>query len=160
MDVCCTVFVLSGRGLCDGADPSSRRVIPTVVCVWVWSSEKKNLYTYCKEVGRRGKDYETKPTQLYIVVFIIFALKVGPSGLIQSLCPNVRVSCKFTGRSVSSSCTCIRTYEAIMFISNLSNETHLGCWDFPHMSYIRCPHLCESHRIIGAPVCCLHFTLR
>jgi hypothetical protein len=33
MFVSCTVFVLSGRGLCDGPDPSSRGVRQTVVCV-------------------------------------------------------------------------------------------------------------------------------
>jgi hypothetical protein len=30
------------------------------MCVWVWSSEKsKTFYTYCEQVGRRRKDYET-----------------------------------------------------------------------------------------------------
>jgi hypothetical protein len=41
------------------ADPSSRAVLSTVVCVWVWSIANKQprhlLWT-----GRRGKDYETK----------------------------------------------------------------------------------------------------
>jgi hypothetical protein len=42
-------------------DHPSRGVLPPVVCVWVWSSENKNnLYTCCEQVGRRGKDYETK----------------------------------------------------------------------------------------------------
>jgi hypothetical protein len=41
MFVFCTVFVLSGRGLCDGPIPGPERVLPTAVCVWVWSSENK-----------------------------------------------------------------------------------------------------------------------
>jgi hypothetical protein len=43
------------------ADPSSRGVLPNVVCAWVWSSEKSRpLYTYCEQIGRSGKDHETK----------------------------------------------------------------------------------------------------
>jgi hypothetical protein len=41
------------------ADPSSRAVLPTVVCVWVWSSEHKQP-RHLLWIGRRGKDYETK----------------------------------------------------------------------------------------------------
>jgi hypothetical protein len=41
------------------ADPSSRGVLPTVVCVWVWSSENKQPL-HLPWVGRRGKDCETK----------------------------------------------------------------------------------------------------
>jgi hypothetical protein len=41
------------------ADPSSRGVLPTVMCVCVWSSENKNnLDTCCEQVGRRSQDYE------------------------------------------------------------------------------------------------------
>jgi hypothetical protein len=40
MFVSCTVFVLSGRGL-----SSSRGVVPTVVCVWMWSNENKKPST-------------------------------------------------------------------------------------------------------------------
>jgi hypothetical protein len=35
MDVCCECCVLSGRDLCDRIDPSSRRVLPSVVCLCV-----------------------------------------------------------------------------------------------------------------------------
>jgi hypothetical protein len=42
------VSVLWVTGLCDGADPSSWGVLPTVVCVWVWSSKNYNLDTYCE----------------------------------------------------------------------------------------------------------------
>jgi hypothetical protein len=52
------VFVLSGRGLCDG--PISRpEESYRLWCVWVWSSENKHP-RHLLWVGRRGKDYETK----------------------------------------------------------------------------------------------------
>jgi hypothetical protein len=50
------VFVLSGRGLCDGPIPRPEES-HRLWCVWVWSSENKQplhlLWT-----GRRGKDCE------------------------------------------------------------------------------------------------------
>jgi hypothetical protein len=59
MLVSCTVFVLSGRGLCDG--PITR----PEESYWLWCVSqcdqvkiKKNLYTHSEQVGRRGKDYE------------------------------------------------------------------------------------------------------
>jgi hypothetical protein len=60
MFVSCTVFVLSGRGLCDGPIPR-----PEESCqLWRVSEcdqvKINNLDTYCEQVGRRGKDYETK----------------------------------------------------------------------------------------------------
>jgi hypothetical protein len=41
------------------ADPSPRGVLPTVVCVWVWSSENKQPQ-HLLWVDRKRKDYETK----------------------------------------------------------------------------------------------------
>jgi hypothetical protein len=59
--VSCAVFVLSGRGLCDRPIPrpdESYRLWCVSECDQV---EIKPLYTCCEQVGRRGKDYETKP---------------------------------------------------------------------------------------------------
>jgi hypothetical protein len=60
MDVCLlwVLCVVRQRSL-RRADPSSRGHLPTVVCVWVWSSENKQP-RHLLWVGRRGKDYETK----------------------------------------------------------------------------------------------------
>jgi hypothetical protein len=53
-----SVCVVTYRSL-RWADPSSREVLQTVVCVWVWSSDNKQpRHLQC--AGRRGKDYETK----------------------------------------------------------------------------------------------------
>jgi hypothetical protein len=60
MFVSCTVFVLSGRGLCGGPIPrpeESYRLWCVFVCDQV---EIQTPYTYCEQVGRNGKDYETK----------------------------------------------------------------------------------------------------
>jgi hypothetical protein len=59
MFVFCTVFVLSGKGLCDGpiARPEeSYRMWCVFVCDQV--KLKRTLYTYSEKVGRRGKDCE------------------------------------------------------------------------------------------------------
>jgi hypothetical protein len=54
------VFVLSGRGLCDGQIPRPGESY-RMWCVWVWSSKKKNKKPrHLLWVGRIGKDYETK----------------------------------------------------------------------------------------------------
>jgi hypothetical protein len=54
------VFVLSGRGLCDGPIPRPEESY-RLWCVSECDQVKiKTLYTYCERVGRRGKDYETK----------------------------------------------------------------------------------------------------
>jgi len=42
MFVCCECCVLSGRGLCDGLDHSSRGVLPTVARRCVWSRNLEN----------------------------------------------------------------------------------------------------------------------
>jgi hypothetical protein len=57
MFVSCTVFVLSGRGLCDGPIPRPEESC-RVWCVSECDQVKiNNLDTYCEQVGRRGKDY-------------------------------------------------------------------------------------------------------
>jgi hypothetical protein len=60
MFVSCTLFVLSGRGLCDGSIPrpeESYRLWCGSECDQV---KIKTLCIYCEQVGRRGKGYETK----------------------------------------------------------------------------------------------------
>jgi hypothetical protein len=60
MFVSCTVFVLSGRGLCDGPIPrpeESYRLWCVSECDQV---KMKTLYTYCEQVDRREKGNETK----------------------------------------------------------------------------------------------------
>jgi hypothetical protein len=52
--------VLSGRGLCDGPIPRPEESCRQW-CVFERDQVKiKTLCTYCEQVGRRGKDYETK----------------------------------------------------------------------------------------------------
>jgi hypothetical protein len=61
--VSCTVFVLSGRGLCDGPIPRPEESY-LLWCVFECDQVKiKTLYTCCEQVGRRGKDCETKRRQ-------------------------------------------------------------------------------------------------
>jgi hypothetical protein len=58
MLISCTVFVLSGRGLCDGPIPrpeDSYRLWCVSECDQV---KIDNLDTCCEQVGRRGKDYD------------------------------------------------------------------------------------------------------
>jgi hypothetical protein len=53
-----TVFVLSGRGLCDGPIPRPEESY-RLWCVFECDQMKtKTLYTCCEQVGRRGKDYD------------------------------------------------------------------------------------------------------
>jgi hypothetical protein len=60
MFVSCWVFVLSGRGLCDGPIPRPEESYR----LWRVSEYDEvkinNLDTCCEQVGRRGKDCETK----------------------------------------------------------------------------------------------------
>jgi hypothetical protein len=59
--VSCKVFVLSGRGLCDGPIPrpeESYRLWCVFECDQV--KIKKTLYTYREQSSRRGKYYENK----------------------------------------------------------------------------------------------------
>jgi hypothetical protein len=58
--VSCTVFVLLGRGLCDGPMLRPEESYP-LWCVFLCVQVKnKTLYTCYEQVGRSGKDYETK----------------------------------------------------------------------------------------------------
>jgi hypothetical protein len=61
MDVCLLwVFVLSGRGVCDGPIPRPEKSY-RLWCVSECDQVKiKILYTCCEQVGRRGKDKEAK----------------------------------------------------------------------------------------------------
>jgi hypothetical protein len=60
MFVSCTVFVLLGRGLCDGPIPRPEESY-RLWCVSECDQMKiKTLYACCEQVGRRGKDCETK----------------------------------------------------------------------------------------------------
>jgi hypothetical protein len=59
------------------ADPSSRGVLPTVVCVRVWSSENKQP-RHLLWVGRRGKDYEYLITN-HATVVRIYSIQIIPS---------------------------------------------------------------------------------
>jgi hypothetical protein len=59
LSLCCTLFVLS-----------LVQMSPTDcgVCLECDQVQIKTLYTYCKQVGRRGKDYETKRVRMLIMV--------------------------------------------------------------------------------------------
>jgi hypothetical protein len=66
MDVCLfTLFVFSGRGLCDGTISRPEE------CYRLWCVSEcdqvkiKTLYTCCEQVGRRGKDCEKKRIILF-----------------------------------------------------------------------------------------------
>jgi hypothetical protein len=61
----CTVFGLSGRGLCNGSIPCAEESY-RLVCAWVCLNEiTKTLNTCCEQVGRRGKDQENDIAELY-----------------------------------------------------------------------------------------------
>jgi hypothetical protein len=58
--VSCTVFVLWGRGLCDETIPRPEESYQ-LWCVFECDQMKsQTLDTYCEQVGRRGRNYETK----------------------------------------------------------------------------------------------------
>jgi hypothetical protein len=64
MFVSSTVFVLSARDLWDGPIPCLEESY-RLWCVFECDQVKiKTLCTCCEQVGRRGKDYETKLTPL------------------------------------------------------------------------------------------------
>jgi hypothetical protein len=70
MFVSCDCCVLSGRGLCDGPTPRPEESY-RLWCVSECNQVKiNNFYTYCEQVGTRGKDYERK--QRSPDTFIIF----------------------------------------------------------------------------------------
>jgi hypothetical protein len=67
MFVYCTVFVVSGRGLCDGPIPRPEESYRPW-CVSECDQVKiNNLDTYCEQVGRRGKDCEMNTSHQMIV---------------------------------------------------------------------------------------------
>jgi hypothetical protein len=63
MFVSCTVFVLPGRGLCDGPIPCPEEPYRLWCALECYQVKIKTLYTYYEQAGRRGKDYETKHCQ-------------------------------------------------------------------------------------------------
>jgi hypothetical protein len=72
MFVSCECSVLSGRSLCDGpihCPEESYRLWCVSECDHV---KIKTIYTYCKQAGRRGKDYETS-------IYVCGCLDVNPS---------------------------------------------------------------------------------
>jgi hypothetical protein len=76
MFVSCTVFVLSGRGLCDGPIPRPEESY-RLWCVFECDHVKiKILYTYCEQVGRRGKDYEMKPINSSLLTITLYSLVI------------------------------------------------------------------------------------
>jgi hypothetical protein len=84
----CTVFVLSGRGLCDGPIPrpeDSYRLWCVSECDQV---KIKTLYTYCEKVGRRGRDYETKRLYWPCKMCALFTQHGIANELGKSCCPN------------------------------------------------------------------------
>jgi hypothetical protein len=73
MFVSCTVSVLLGRGFCDGLIPrpeESYRLCYASECDQV---KINNLDTCCEQVGRRGKDYETKQCLTLAVWLLTFS---------------------------------------------------------------------------------------
>jgi hypothetical protein len=70
MFVSCTVFVLSGRSLCDGPIPrpeESYRLWCVSECDQVTIN---NLDTCCEQVGRRGKRYEPMSNRIKDFVWL------------------------------------------------------------------------------------------
>jgi hypothetical protein len=77
--VSCTLYVLSGRGLCDGPIPRAEESY-RLCCVSECDQVKiNNLDTCCEQAGRRGKDCETKRTETN-VIRMINQREVGRSG--------------------------------------------------------------------------------
>jgi hypothetical protein len=69
MFVSCTVFLLSGRGLCGGPIPR-REESYRLWCVSECDQVKiNNLDTYCEQVGRRGKGYKTERSIKEVIKF-------------------------------------------------------------------------------------------
>jgi hypothetical protein len=114
--VSCKVIVLSGRGLCDGPIPhpeESYRLRCVLECDEVKS---KTLYTYCEQIGRRGKDYKTKLVyhQRSIIIIIIITIIIKVSFL-QRLSNTVTIV------------TTVRGYRPDNSIETISNKTQQKC---------------------------------
>jgi hypothetical protein len=63
MFVSCTVFVLSGRGLCDGPIPCPEESY-RLWCVFECDQAKINsLHPYFEQVGRKGRTAKRKETE-------------------------------------------------------------------------------------------------
>jgi hypothetical protein len=79
MFVSCTVFVLSGRGLCDGPIPRPEESY-RMWCVLERDQVKnQTLYTCCEQVGRRWKDYKTKQisTRFHVVIYLTLRFAIN-----------------------------------------------------------------------------------
>jgi hypothetical protein len=64
--LCCQVEVsATGRSLVQGSPTECG------LCLSVIKWKIKTLYTYCEQVGRRGKDYETKRNELFSNIDVI-----------------------------------------------------------------------------------------
>jgi hypothetical protein len=75
MFVSCTVFVLSGRGLCDGPIPRPEESY-RLRCVSECDQVKiNNLDTCCEQAGRRGKDCDDD-SELNFTEYLKFSSKV------------------------------------------------------------------------------------
>jgi hypothetical protein len=72
MFVSCTVFVLPGRGLCDGPIPRPEESY-RLWCVSECDQVKiNNLNTCCEQVGRTGKGYGDKCARGWFVKFYAY----------------------------------------------------------------------------------------
>jgi hypothetical protein len=68
------VFALSGRGLCDGLISRPEESY-RLWCVFECDQVKtETLNTYCEQVGRRGKDYETINIIMIIINIMIILI--------------------------------------------------------------------------------------
>jgi hypothetical protein len=77
----CTVFVLSGRGLCDGPIPRPEESY-RLWCVSECEQVKiKTLDTCCEQVGSGGKDCETKLVKCNIFGTIFNTQNMQETGL-------------------------------------------------------------------------------
>jgi hypothetical protein len=125
MFVSCTVFALSGRGLCEWPIPR-----PEESCrLWCVSEcdqvEIKTLYTYCKEVGRRGKDYETN----YFIRNLIPSshLEYLFQVLFQVLWPNL---VRFGSKYLIHAATCLSFWSFLNHLKKCSYYTYPCKWEW------------------------------
>jgi hypothetical protein len=72
----CTVFVLSGRGLCDGPIPRPEESY-RLWCVSECDQMKIKQPRHLLWVGRRGKDYETINTVMSLLLGLV-VIRVPP----------------------------------------------------------------------------------